>query len=86
MNIIQQVCSNPTGWAAIAGWGLYGISEAVGANRKLKNNTAVGFALHALQAVLPIDVEVKPKAAQRRRRSRTKRDSSGRFMPQDPDQ
>lgn len=85
MNIIQQVCSNPTGWAAIAGWGLYGISEAVGANRKLKDNTAVGFALHALQAVLPIDVEVKRKAA-KRRRSRTKRDSSGRFMPQDPDQ
>lgn len=85
MNIIQQVCSDPTGWAAIAGWGLYGVSEAVGANRKLKDNTAVGFALHALQAILPVDVEVKPKAA-KRRRSRAKRDASGRFLPQDPEQ
>jgi hypothetical protein len=89
MNIIQQICSEPTGWAALAGWVLYGVSEAVGASRKLKDNTAVGFALHALQAILPVDVEVKAKPSKRRSsrsRSRSRRDSSGRFLPQDPDQ
>lgn len=82
MNIIQQVCSNPTGWAAITGWGLYGVSEAVGANKRLRDNTAIGFALHALQAVLPVDVEVRPKAA-KRRKSRTRRAANGRFTSQD---
>jgi hypothetical protein len=89
MNIIQQICSEPTGWAALAGWVLWGISEAVGANPKIRDNTSIGFVLHSLQAILPVDVEVKAKPSKRRSsrsRSRSRRDSSGRFLPQDPDQ
>ncbi len=80
MNIIQQLCSEPAGWAALAGWGLWALSEAVGANPKLKDNTSIGFILHALQAVLPVDVEVKAKPRRRRRSSRP-RAANGRFTP-----
>lgn len=80
MNIIQQICSEPAGYAALAGWALYGVSEAVGANPRLRDNTAVGFALHALAAILP--VEVKRKS--RRRTPTRPRDEHGRFKPRDP--
>ena len=73
MNIIQQFCSEPAGWAAIAGWALYAISEAVGANPKLRENTALEFGLHVLQAVLPVEVEVKKKSKSRPGRRRTTR-------------
>jgi hypothetical protein len=72
-NFLQQICSEPAGWAAILGWVLYAISEAVGANRKLKDNTALGFFLHAAKTLLPVEVQVKPRTRTRRR------DEHGRF-------
>jgi hypothetical protein len=88
MNIIQQICSEPTGWAALGGWVLWAISDYMGANPRLRDNWTIGFVLRILKEALPVDVEVKAKAKRRSSRSRTRsrRDSSGRFLPQDPDQ
>lgn len=83
MNIIQELCSEPAGYAALAGWGLYAISEAVGANSKLRDNTAIGFLLHALGALLPVEIRAKQRKRSSGRRTAA-RDEHGRFLPREP--
>jgi hypothetical protein len=79
MNIIQELCSEPAGYAALAGWGLYAVSEAIGANPRLRDNTAIGFIVHAAGALLPVEIKAKP-----RRRRTAARDEHGRFLPRQP--